>query len=322
LVGVVGDTPSFARDQNRFDNAMGVLVDIPNCIGCRKCEFACQEAAGFNTPPIESFEDKSVFAAERRPEPNAHTVINEYQNASNLALPVYAKVNCLHCNEPACVSACLVGALRKEATGAVVYDAWKCMGCRYCMVACPFQIPTYEYANALTPQVRKCNFCSDKIAKGEVPACVRICPNEALIFGKRSELIALAHEKIRAHPDKYVDHIYGENEVGGTSWMYLSAMPFEKLGFLSLPDVPPSRLTETIQHGVFKHFVPPFALYGILGLMMWLARQHDRPDSEPAAAHDGDHRHAHLPTQVRLPSGSSRGRSLVSAGISEGSEPT
>ena len=274
-------------------DAFGVLVDIPNCIGCRKCEFACQEAAGFAVPPIETFDDKSVFATDRRPQPHAYTTVNRYPNPAVPEKPVYVKANCLHCLEPACVSACLVGALRKSESGAVVYDAWKCMGCRYCMVACPFQIPTYEYDNALTPQVWKCDFCAESRSKnGGVPACVKICPNEALIFGRRGELLKLAHEKIRNHPGMYVDHIYGEHEAGGTSWLYLSSIPFESLGFVQLASIAPSRLTEMIQHGVFKHWMPPLALYGLLAIVMWLSRRTEEEKlggrvAEPESVEEG-----------------------------------
>lgn len=273
---------SHAPDSTTPD-PFAVLVDIPNCIGCRKCEFACQKAAGFDTPPIESFDDLSVFEAHRRPHPKSYTTVNRFPNPDNAAKPVYVKANCLHCLDPACASACLVGALRKQPDGAVTYDPNKCMGCRYCMVACPFQIPAYDYDNPLTPQVRKCTFCHEKISRnGGVPACVQICPNDALIFGKRSELLTLARERIRAKPDVYIDHIYGEYEAGGTTWLYLSSMPFEKLGFLNPGTFPPHRLTEAIQHGVFKFFVPPLALYALLGLVMRLTRPESKPTEQPS----------------------------------------
>lgn len=255
------------------DDSFGVLVDIPNCIGCRKCEFACQKAAGFHTPSIDTFDDKSVFGEHRRPDPRSYTAVNRFENPGDIKSPVYVKANCLHCIEPACVSACLVGALQKEPEGPITYDAWKCIGCRYCMVACPFDIPAYDYQDAIAPQVRKCNFCFDRIRKsGGVPACVQICPRECLIFGKRRELIEVAHERIRSHPDQYIDHVYGETEAGGTSWMYLSSVPFEKIGFVPVSSDPPSRYTEKLQHSVFKFWLPPFALYGLLGLVHWLSR--------------------------------------------------
>ena len=129
----------------------------------------------------------------------------------------------MHCNQPACVSACIVGALKKNRIGSVDYDAWKCIGCRYCMVACPFQIPAYEYNEALKPRVMKCTFCVDRLEEGKQAGVrVGICPNEALTFGTREQLIDLAKERIKANPELYFDHVYGEKEVGGTSWMYLA----------------------------------------------------------------------------------------------------
>lgn len=249
--------------------AKAVLVDLPGCVGCRKCEFACQQAAGFEVPPIETFDDKSPFENHRRPEPAAWTVVNQYATPNSSQENIYAKVNCLHCVDPACASACLVGALEKRPEGPVIYDASKCMGCRYCMIACPFQVPTYEYGNALTPQVRKCTFCADRLDdNGGVPACVGICPRECLTYGKRSDLLTIAHDRIREQPEKYVDHVYGEFEAGGTSWLYLSNLPFEELDFVKMGTTAPHALTEAIQHGVFKFFVPPLALYALLGLIM------------------------------------------------------
>ncbi|MCO6435572.1 MAG: 4Fe-4S dicluster domain-containing protein [Phycisphaerae bacterium] len=277
---------------------MGVLVDIPTCIGCRKCEYACQEAAGFAPPPIETFEDKKPFEQYRRPRPDSYTVVNRFENPASEERPIHSKVNCLHCIDPACASACLVGAFHKEPTGAVVYDAWKCMGCRYCMVACPFQIPTYEYQKPLTPQVRKCNFCAPRIAKeGGVPACVAICPVDCMTYGRRSELLSLAREKIAASPDVYVDHVYGEHEVGGTSWMYLSSVPFEDIKFHAMGSGAPPILTETVQHAIFKHWVPPIVWAGILATAMWMTRPREDSTTEdktadPSRAHGNDHRPA------------------------------
>ena len=264
------------------DDWMGVLVDIPNCIGCRQCEAACKEAKGFAVPTDEELKDKSVFAEHRRPGPHSYTTINEFLGQGDVAGEgsIYVKANCFHCNEPACVSACLVGAFHKLEDGPVVYDAWKCMGCRYCMVACPFGIPAYEYDKLLTPQVRKCTLCANEgnPNKGGVPACVQKCPKECLTYGKRSELLARAHAKIETRPDVYSDHVYGEHEVGGTSWLYLGPKghSFEELGFLNLGSSPPPMRTERIQHGIFKYFIPPLAWYGLLGAMMWVSR----PDAD------------------------------------------
>ncbi len=278
LVGLAPDKAIASEVIAASDDSMGVLVDIPNCIGCRECEAACNEANGFEVPTEEELKDKSVFAEHRRPGPHNHTTVNQFPGGGDgvEARPIYVKANCFHCNKPACVSACIVGAFRKLESGPVVYDAWKCMGCRYCMVACPFGIPTYEYDNPLTPQVRKCTLCSNEgnPNKGGVPACVKTCPKECLTYGKRNDLLARAHEKIRSEPDAYATHVYGEHEVGGTSWLYLApkGASFEELGFLKLGTAPPPLRTERIQHGIFKYFIPPLAWYGLLGAVMWVAR--------------------------------------------------
>jgi Ni/Fe-hydrogenase subunit HybB-like protein/Fe-S-cluster-containing dehydrogenase component len=251
---------------------LGVLVDLTACVGCRMCEFACREANGIPAGDRSAYDDTSVFARIRRPAPDSLTVVNAWPDPSNREVPVYAKLNCVHCNKPACVSACIVGALEKQPNGAVTYDAWKCIGCRYCMVACPMQLPAYDYQDALTPQVRKCQFCNDRLNRDNgaaQPACVEACPRQAMTFGKRDELVELAHEKIKQKPTQYVRHVYGEHEVGGTSWMYLSPVPFEQAGFLKLGDVAPPVLTEKIQHGVFKYWIAPIGWYGFLSTMMW-----------------------------------------------------
>ena len=250
---------------------------------------ACQEAAGFEFPTADALADRSVYDQKRDLEPDKYTVVNRFSSPGGMPedRPVYVKTNCLHCVDPACVSACIVHALTKEPNGAVLYDADKCMGCRYCMVACPFEIPTYEYNNVLTPQVRKCTLCSNEghPNQGGVPACVQACPKECLVYGKRTELLERAHAKIREHPDVYVDHVYGEHEAGGTSWLYLSGVPFEEVGFLDVAAKAPPRLSEVIQHGVFKHFMPPVAWCGILGLAMWMTK----PEPEaPAVTTDGE----------------------------------
>jgi len=259
------------------DDGMGVLVDLTKCNGCRRCEAACAQAAGFDAPDEVALQDRSVFEQHRRPGPSSYTVVNKFPRGDGAIgdQSTYVKANCLHCVDPSCVSACIVGAFQKGANGAVTYDASKCMGCRYCMVACPFQIPAYEYDNALTPQVRKCTFCSNEghPNRGGVPACVQACPKEALTYGRRNDLLDRAHEKIRKHPDVYVNHIYGEYEAGGTSWLYLSGVPFEEIGFVKLDGTAPPRLTEAIQHGVFKHGLPPLAWYGLLGVVMWLTKE-------------------------------------------------
>jgi Fe-S-cluster-containing dehydrogenase component len=252
---------------------LGVLVDATICIGCRKCEWACNQANELPSQEIQAFDDKSVFNSHRRPTDGAYTVVNAFNDPELPDKQRYLKVQCMHCNEPACVSACIVGAFTKTEIGAVTYDAWKCMGCRYCMVACPFQVPAYEYNNVLAPRVVKCSFCFDRLTKeNKRPACVDICPNESLAFGSRRELIDLAHSRILQSPGRYIDHVYGEHEVGGTSWLYLAGTDFKNTELPALDNRPIPELTESIQHGIFKSFVPPVALFGLLALAMHSSR--------------------------------------------------
>jgi formate dehydrogenase iron-sulfur subunit len=202
----------------------GVLVDATKCIGCRACEAACAETNVLPGPAM--LDDVAVFAKPRTTDTKAYTVVNR---AGGSAPARFVKRQCMHCVEPACASACLVRALDKTPTGPVVYHKDRCLGCRYCMVACPFGVPKYEYDSPL-PFVKKCTFCADRQAKGEPPACTSVCPSGALTFGKREELLESARERLYAKDSPYVRHIYGEHEVGGTSWMYITDIPFEKMG--------------------------------------------------------------------------------------------
>jgi Fe-S-cluster-containing dehydrogenase component len=218
------------EDFTGYPDRVGMLVDLSLCIGCRKCEEACKQSN--QLPPVTvPLEDKSVFERHRRTDAENYTVVNQFPSDQPDKPPVYVKKQCMHCEEPACASACLVGALKKSPEGAVTYNKDICIGCRYCMIACPFNIPAYEYHNPTYPKVRKCTLCYERITNGGMPACAAICPTEAITFGKRAELIKMAGEKILKHPGKYQDHIYGVTEAGGTSWLYLSEVPFATIGF-------------------------------------------------------------------------------------------
>jgi Fe-S-cluster-containing dehydrogenase component len=211
-----------------FPGSHGVLHDTVRCIGCRKCEAGCNKVNDLPAPE-KPFDDLAVLKEKRRTTPKEYTVVNQYA-PSQIKSPVFRKNQCNHCLEPACASACFVRAFTKTKTGAVIYDPTVCVGCRYCMIACPFDIPTYEYGNAFSPRIRKCTMCYPRIIKGLLPGCVEACPVEALTFGTREELLNIARERIQMFPDKYVDHIYGEREMGGTSWMYISGAPFNEVG--------------------------------------------------------------------------------------------
>lgn len=208
-----------------YPDSFGILHDISRCIGCRKCEEACNTVNQLPKPET-SFEDLTVLDTRRRTDADTYTVVNRFDGSS----PIFAKKQCNHCLEPACASACFVKAFTKTPTGAVVYDEKVCVGCRYCMVACPFEIPAYEYHKALTPRVTKCTMCHPRLIEGKLPGCVEACPKEALIFGKRKDLIRMAWQRIYTYPDRYTAHVYGEHEMGGTSWLYISTVEFSRTG--------------------------------------------------------------------------------------------
>jgi formate dehydrogenase iron-sulfur subunit len=211
-----------------YPQSNGVLYDSTRCIGCRKCEEGCNRVNELPAPD-RPFSDLSVMDNERRTTAKTYTIVNRYDSSDGSQNPRYRKVQCNHCLEPACASVCFVRAFTKTETGAVTYNASVCVGCRYCMIACPFEIPAYEYNNAFSPRIMKCTMCYPRITKGLLPGCVEACPTEALTYGKREELLRIGHERIRRFPERYVDHVYGENEMGGTSWMYLSGVPFKEL---------------------------------------------------------------------------------------------
>lgn len=201
----------------------GVLYDSVRCVGCRGCEYDCSDANELPLPP-----PPAEVHGPRKPDEYHRTVVNEYQTSKGT---VPLKIQCMHCNDPACGAACLTEAMHKTEQGPVIWRGEKCMGCRYCMVSCPFDIPKFEY-HSPNPKIEKCDMCFEKrLQHGELPACVENCPEEALMFGTRRELIKEARRRIHENPDLYYDHIYGEHEAGGTGWLYLSPVPFEELGF-------------------------------------------------------------------------------------------
>ena len=262
------------------DERMGVLVDTTVCVGCGMCEQACKIAHGFSDKDVKDIAARPIPKDFRRPDHKALTVVNQFENPKNPEDPINVKVQCMHCDHPACVSACIVGAFTKEENGTVLWDSDKCIGCRYCMVACPFQVPAFEFETAIHPNIVKCDFCFDRTKEGQLPACIEICPVEALTYGKLYDLHQLAHDKIKNYPERYVDHIFGDLEVGGTSWLYLSSKEFNELGFPKLSQNPAPGVSEAIQHGVFAYFVPPISVYALLGGVMWLTKNKNKIESE------------------------------------------
>jgi len=277
--GLVSEKIKAEPQKAHPEDRMGVLVDTTVCIGCRSCEYACKVSHSLPTEPLEKYhEDRSVFDIERRPSEEALTVVNEFSFTQQL--PIDVKVQCMHCEEAACVASCIVHAFIKHKDGSVTWDTDKCIGCRYCVIACPFQVPVFQYSKAIQPDIMKCDFCYGRTSKGLLPACVEICPVEALTYGKREELLQVAKSRIKQKPDKYFDHIYGEYEVGGTSWLYLSGTDFSNLDFPRLGEDPAPATSESIQHGLFRYFVPPVALYTLLGGIMWITKRKENSEDE------------------------------------------
>ncbi len=204
--------------------SVGLLFDATRCIACGACTSACKEQNKL-PGPVE-------------PEPTAYTwtTVNTLEGLNVRRL-------CMHCLVPTCVSVCPVGALVKTAEGPVVYDAKKCMGCRYCMMACPFQVPKYQWDRPV-PVVGKCIMCTDRVKEGKPTACAEVCPESATVFGTREELVREARSRINKNPGGYLDHIYGLGEAGGTGVLLLSSVSFDKIGYKSdLPQDPPAMRT-------------------------------------------------------------------------------
>lgn len=249
----------------------GILYDSTRCTGCRGCEYDCADANGLAEP-----EPTKMIKGLRKPDETRRTVVNEYNTSKG---KVYAKMQCMHCNEPACAAACLTQAMRKTKEGPVIWREDKCMGCRYCMVSCPFDIPKFEY-HSPNPKIQKCTMCYDtRILKGELPACVENCPNEALTFGTRRELIIEARRRIYEKPDLYYNQIYGEEEAGGSCWLYLSPVPFEELGMnTSLQNSSYPELTKGFLYSVPSVFVLVPAL--LLGIQQATKKNHLTEENE------------------------------------------
>ena len=284
------------------------LIDITNCIGCHACQVACKQwndKDGEQTEllPELGFQNPAVLSAK------TYTLISFHEFADDKApgglRNSFVMRRCLHCLQPACVSACPTTALFRQEDGPVVYDADKCIGCRYCMLACPWDVPTAEW-NSLKPEIQKCTHCADRTGqplpkarngfpltvletqafkeKTPVPACVKACPADALVYGDREEMLAEAKRRIANRPGRYVDRIYGEKEAGGTSVLYLSAVPFAKLGFPEVGEKPFPAFSKAALTAV-----PPAVMALGATLAMAYAWFRKRAQAVAASAHGADH---------------------------------
>jgi formate dehydrogenase iron-sulfur subunit len=252
---------------------IALLVDVTRCVGCYQCVQACTQANRLGeSPPLPQASPDGLSAHQWTtvvPRPGGH----------------YVRKFCRHCLDPACVSVCPVGAMYKTPQGPVLYDAQKCMGCRYCMMACPFGIPRYEWDSA-APLVRKCTFCYDRLQAGGMPACVEACQQEALVFGDRSQLIDLANRRIERHPGRYLPRVFGQEQVGGTSVLYLSDIDLSFLGYHGdLGDQPLPELSWTWLSSVTPIGLATTGLmaglYWIIGRRMRMQELRNRTDPVP-----------------------------------------
>jgi formate dehydrogenase beta subunit len=242
-------------------DAVGLLYDATKCIGCKACVSACREAN--NLEPDTSFGDGRYHAPVDL-SARAKTVIKLFDDGTQNS---FMKAQCMHCIDPACASACMLGAFKKREYGIVTYDVDYCVGCRYCEVACPYNVPKFEWSKA-APKMVKCELCNHRLAKGQQPACTEVCPRHAVIFGTREDLLREAHRRLAEQPGIYVQKVYGEHDGGGTQCLYISHVAFEKLGLPALTEESTPTLQRTIQHSIYKGFLAPAGLYGLLGAVM------------------------------------------------------
>ena len=274
---IAAEEKSFGPDE------VGMLYDSTKCVGCKACVYSCRKA-NFDR------DDSSYLNKEHKAEPRwvddyelnyrTKNIIKMYQNPDDINDFHFIKRACNHCNHAGCVSACPVSAMTKNPeTGIVEYDKKKCIGCRYCQLACPFNVPTFEWHQPI-PKIVKCEFCRDTNLKEKgITACAEVCPTKAIIYGKRADLLADAKARIEAEPNKYINKVYGEKDYGGTNVIYLSAVDFEKLGLPNLPEYSYAAKSEKIQHTIYKGMIAPIAIYAVLTVAAFRnTRKHEHDD--------------------------------------------
>ncbi len=272
-------TAAIAREKRTASkDAVGLFYDSTLCIGCKACVVSCKEAN--DMPADVDGYGGGLYDAPEGLNEYTKNVIQLYRDDAEWS---YVKKQCMHCIDPACVGACMLGALHKDERGIVSYDPDKCVGCRYCETVCPFNVPKFEWAKA-APKIVKCELCRHRLAVGKEPACSAVCPRKAVIYGKYADLLDEAHRRLEASPGKYVPKVYGEKDLGGTQVIYLSHVDFEKVGFRFDHQESVPNTQQSVQHGLYKGFAGPIALYAILGAVMFRNRRSEDNDKHESGS--------------------------------------
>ena len=279
--------PVLAREpKTRLPEAKGILYDATVCVGCKACMAACKE---YNHLPPDHCAPGSLWDNPLDLSAKTYNIVKLYRNGDGAVKDrevngySYIRRFCMHCVDPACTSACPVSALTKDPqTGAVKYNKDACIGCRYCQVACPYNIPKFQWDSAF-PQIKKCELCSHRIAVGSYPACCEFCPNGASIYGDVQELRKEARRRLALQPGQtadyplqridsqetravtvkpYQNYIYGERDGGGTQVLMLTGVPYNKLGLPTLPVESAAATSETLMHSLYKGMIAPYVILG------------------------------------------------------------
>jgi Fe-S-cluster-containing dehydrogenase component len=292
--------PACARDNLvRPPEGLGLLYDSTLCVGCQACVAACKQV---NENPAEFRTIDHLWDSPMDTTGHTFNIIKVYSHGTGETKNAeengfaFMKTSCLHCADPSCVSACPVSAMLKDpVTGIVTYDADACFGCRYCVAACAFGIPKYQY-DSPTGRIGKCELCRHRHKDGHYSACAEVCPTGATLFGRTSDLLVEAKRRLALKPGeyttmprgrlpysdavaekastwrkepnqqyevqigKYLQHVYGETEYGGTQVLKLASVNFEKLGMPNLPAQSSASKSETIQHTLYQGMALPIAM--------------------------------------------------------------
>lgn len=206
------------------------LYDATKCTGCRACQLACKQ---WNDLPAGQTRNTGSYQNPADLQSNTWLLMR-FQEAATKAGEVkwlFRHNACMHCTDAACVKVCPSNALFHTSYGTVALDQSKCIGCKECVIVCPFNVPRYDPE---TKKVAKCDMCYSRIARDMEPACVKACPTGALQFGDQEKMLGIVRQRLETLGDKA--HLYGDKFVGGTHMLYI--LPEEPIQYAGLPGNP------------------------------------------------------------------------------------